>query len=98
MTSKHARGPALALFSILWFALTAWMVVGHRASADPVSTEEPPPSPSVWQRFRTGVHGALGKSSDADRAAVKSAVAALGVPEWHKSGYLGKGVKVAILD
>ena len=105
MTSKHARGPALALFSILWLALTAWVVLSHRVSADPpgrpgdVSTaQEPPPQPSVWQRLRSGVHAALGKSSDADRAAVRGAVASLGVPDWHKAGHTGKGVKVAVLD
>ena len=103
--TKHARGPALALFSILWLALTAWVVLSHRVSADPPdrfgdpsTAQEPPPQPSVWQRLRSGVHGALGKSSDADRAAVRGAVASLGVSEWHKAGLTGKGVKVAVLD
>ncbi len=105
MTSKHARGPALALFSILWLALSAWVVLSDRVSADPldrpadpITSQEPPAPPSVWQRLRSGVHGALGKSSDADRAAVRGAVASLGVPDWHKAGYLGKGVKVAVLE
>jgi subtilisin family serine protease len=101
MTSKHARGSALALFSILWLALTAWVVVGDRVSADPpdpIAAEEPPAPPSVWQRLRSGVNGALGKSAEADRAAVRGAVGSLGVPEWHKAGLTGKGVKVAILD
>ena len=101
MTRTHARGPALAVFSIFWLALTAWVVAGHRVSADPpgrAADQEPADPPSLWHRVRSGIQGALGKTAEADRAAVRTAVGALGVPDWHKAGYAGKGVKVAVLD
>jgi subtilisin family serine protease len=63
------------------------------------AAQEPPPEKTIWDRVSAGASSLLyPRDTQSIREAIAHAAGNLGVPDWHRAGFRGQGVKVAILD
>ncbi len=60
--------------------------------------QEPPPEKTLWDHVNDTTTALLHREKSALRDALSRTVGQLGVPAWHRAGYRGKGIKIAILD
>lgn len=102
MRSTPTRSIGLAVATIAWLALTAWVLsspVPGRPAVGGDAAQEPPPTPGVWDRLSLEARKLWnGRPASPALEAVHQAMRPPGVPAWHQAGYRGRGVKVAVLD
>jgi hypothetical protein len=105
MTSKQASVWTLFVVSLAWLFTSSSLPLSSSDKAiglprtDCSSYQEPPPSrpllrqisESAWSLLPTRARTSLPSS-------IQEHLEGLGVPAWHRAGYQGQGIKIAILD
>jgi hypothetical protein len=105
--NKLPRGFGLVSVTVLWAALTVGVLFGFLGSDGKAAraegergaprAQEPPVERTLWDRV-TAAPRLLLHRNETPQHALAHALDRLGVHAWHKAGYQGQGLKIAILD